>query len=147
MKYILLFIVCYFTNLMEVYHIQGCLKEQRTQKWWEDGLNKLHGCTNIREKNPAAWKYEKNSWIPCLIAHAFEWAFLSILPLAVYGYCKFGFSNTAFWWTFIFTFFGNVILHYVIDILRTHVRKITWFVDQLLHCFQVIIMVAVIGSF
>lgn len=50
MKYILLFIVCYFTNLMEVYHIQGCLKEQRTQKWWEDGLNKLHGCTNIREK-------------------------------------------------------------------------------------------------
>ena len=72
MKYILLFIVCYFTNLMEVYHIQGCLKEQRTQKWWEDGLNKLHGCTNIREKNPAAWKYEKNSWIPCLIAHAFD---------------------------------------------------------------------------
>ena len=60
MKFILLFIVCYFTNLMEVYHIQGCLKEQRTQKWWEDGLNKLHGCTNIREKNPSAWKYEKN---------------------------------------------------------------------------------------
>lgn len=143
--YVILFITCYFTNLMEVYHIQGCLKEQRTQGYWRTNLEKKYFGNKMGfEEN---WKYDKNSWIPCLIAHAFEWAFCSILPIAIYGYVRFGFGNLAFWWTFVGVFFGNVILHYVIDIFRTHYKKITWFVDQALHCGQVLIMVIIMGSF
>lgn len=137
MKYLLMFIFCYFTNLMEVYHIQGCLKEQRTKKWWENKYKPI---------NDTKWT-DKNSWIPCLIAHAFEWTFCSIIPLAVYGYAKFGFVNNVFWWAFIITFFANVILHYVIDVLRTHFEKITWSVDQLLHCIQIVLMIVILGSF
>lgn len=146
MKYILLFIACYFTNILEVYHIQGSLTNMRMQKWWEESLNKKYLCKNIKVDQPEVWKMDKNSWIPCLIAHAFEWTFCSILPLAIYGYANYHFENTFFWWIFIAVFFGNVILHYVIDIFRTHVTKITWFQDQLLHLVQIIIMIAILGS-
>lgn len=139
MKFILLFIACYFTNLMEVYHIQGCLKEQRTKKWWE---NKFMNINNQNGK-----PLESNSWIPCLIAHAFEWCFLSVLPLAVYGYKKFGFENENFWWWFIGMFIANTVIHYVIDVFKTHYEKITWSVDQALHCIQIVAMVAVLGRF
>ena len=137
LRFILLFIACYFCNLMEVYHIQGCLKEQRTKKWWQSKVK------NSEDKNEEA---DNNGWIPCLIAHALEWCFISMIPLAIYGYSRFGFENE-FWWYWIAVFVFNTIVHYVIDIFKTHYDRITWSVDQALHCLQIIIMVIVLGRF
>ncbi len=130
---------------MEVYHIQGCLTNMRVQKWWEETLNKKYECKNIKIEKPAVWNEDRHSWIPCLIAHAYEWTFCTMIPIAVYGYVKYSFEMS-FWWIFVAVFAGNTILHYVIDLFRTHKNKITWWQDQALHLVQIIITVAILGK-
>lgn len=107
-----LFCVMLFTHIVDDYYLQGCLASMKQKNWW------------IEQYNDDLYK---NDYIVALLMHGFSWAFLIMLPLAIYHF-------TPIWVIFVII---NAIVHSYIDNLKANKKSINLITDQSLHIFQI----------
>lgn len=105
-----------FMHIVDDYYLQGILAKMKQQKWWQE--------------NAPSKKY-KNDYIVALYMHAFSWAFMIMLPLAIF--CKFNLG-----W-FYLAYPINTIIHALVDDLKANRNKLNLFKDQLIHYVQIFI--------
>lgn len=67
-----------------------------------------------------------------LIMHSLSWAFMIMLPIAIY----YGFNIGV---GYVIAMFVNTIVHAVIDDLKANKKKINLWVDQAFHLVQIAI--------
>ncbi len=120
-----------FLHVLADFHLQGCLSDMKQRKWWEQ-----------RVKNFENSSY-KNDYRISLTAHAFEWAFMMILPCGIASWMC---IQTDYSWKPVFTtlFYAllillNTVAHYAIDNAKANKNEINLVGDQILHILQTFI--------
>lgn len=106
-----------FMHIVDDYYLQGILANLKQKVWWE--------------KNAPKELY-KNDYIVALFMHSFSWAFMIMLPVAVF----LNFSLTPM---FCLLFGINVATHAIVDDLKANKLKINLITDQSIHLVQIIV--------
>jgi len=127
---IYLILICMiFMHIVDDYYLQGILASMKQKSWWE--------------KNAPDPMY-KHDYIAALIAHAFSWTFMMMLPVVLFTL----FNGQLMILAIIPLFIINMILHASIDDLKANKHMIDLITDQILHIAQIIITwYALIGGF
>jgi hypothetical protein len=105
-----------FCHIVDDYYLQGILASMKQKKWWQE---------NAPDK---LYKYD---YIWALIMHAFSWAFMIMLPIAVV-------MNFQIDILFGIIFGLNVIIHAIVDNEKANKFRINLWVDQLIHLAQIL---------
>ena len=111
-----------FCHIVDDYYLQGILASMKQRRWWEE---------NCPE---GLYKYD---YIMALIMHATSWAFMIMLPVAVYM----GFRPT---YIFFVMLAVNSVIHALVDDLKANKHKINLIADQSIHLMQIIITAIVL---
>lgn len=112
-----------FLHIVDDYYLQGVLASMKQQNYW---LKLPNYCEKYRF-----------DYIAALIAHAFSWAFMIMLPIA---FCH-SFELSA---VFYLVFVWNVFTHAFVDDLKANKFKINLVQDQLAHLLQIVVTFAVL---
>lgn len=115
MKYSLLLLAMIFMHIVDDYYLQGVLAKMKQKSWWEQN---------------APDELYKDDYIPALIAHAFSWTFMIILPILIQTH----------WhphWAIILMFGINIVVHAITDDLKANRNKLNLIADQTIHLAQV----------
>ena len=111
--FILLFML--FCHIIDDYFLQApCLSFLKQRDWWK--------------KNAADEQY-KHDYLMALGCHAFSWAFMIMLPIAIATSWNMG-------WLFL-AYPINMIIHAVVDDIKANKFKINLIVDQSIHFIQI----------
>lgn len=111
---ILLMIFC---HIVDDYYLQGILAKMKQKSWWKENA-----------PDDTHYKYD---YIWALIIHAFSWAFMIMLPIAVV-------MNFKIDLLFGIIFGINVIIHAIVDNEKANKFRINLWVDQLIHLAQIL---------
>lgn len=112
-----------FLHIVDDYYLQGVLASMKQRNWW-------FKLPNYNSK----YKFD---YIAALIAHAFSWAFMVMLPVA---FCNSFELSPVFYIMFVW----NVITHAFVDDLKANKFKINLVQDQLAHLLQIVVTFAVL---
>ena len=115
---ITLFISMLFFHVLDDYCLQGILASMKQRSWWEQ---------NAPDK-----KY-RHDYIAALIAHAFSWAFMIMIPVC------WAYVDDVNPWAYTLVIVANTLIHASVDHLKANTRKINLIQDQLLHVGQILI--------
>lgn len=110
------FIAMIFCHIVDDYYLQGVLAKMKQKEWWEN-----------QEKYTNLYKFD---YIVGLLMHSLSWAFMIMLPIALYLHFKID-------WVFGLTFVINAIIHCVIDDLKANKKTINLVLDQSAHIVQI----------
>ncbi len=102
-----------FMHVVADYNLQGVLAEMKCKDAWKE--------------DPLV----KHDYVVALLMHSFEWAFLIMLPLALWHGLEVG---TVFCLLLIF----NTLFHMLVDHLKANVRSINLCQDQFHHFLQIL---------
>lgn len=106
-----------FCHIADDYYLQGILASMKQKEWWK---------ANAPDK---MYKYD---YIPAIIAHSFSWAFMIMLPIAIYMRFHIGIPFVAF-------IAANCFVHAVTDNQKANLRQINLIEDQTMHLIQIIL--------
>lgn len=108
-----------FCHIVDDYYLQaiGPLASMKQRKWWEDNYPQ---------------RLYKFDYLVALTMHSLSWAFMVMLPIAVYYECD---ISTAF--AVVFTM--NAIIHSVVDNLKANMFVINLITDQFIHVLQIVV--------
>lgn len=120
MSIIFVFLLMIFCHILDDFGLQkGLLCFMKQKKWWES-----------QEDFKPLYKFD---YIWGLLVHSFSWAFMVMLPIAIYQNFSVGWRYAAF-----------IILHWLthayVDNLKANKGEINLWLDQLLHMAQIIII-------
>lgn len=124
-KIMFILLVMIFCHIVDDYYLQGWLASAKQKSYWE--------------KN-APDKLYKHDYIMALIMHSLSWAFMIMLPLAI-------FNNFDVSVLYGVIFVANAIIHGVVDNLKANAKKINLITDQLIHLLQIIITFVIYMNF
>lgn len=125
MIYVFGLLAMIFLHIVDDYYLQGVLAKMKQKQWWKDN---------------APDEMYKNDWIPALIAHAFSWTFVIMLPaVAAYFLLWKGKLIIFFISIYIVTFILNFLIHLTTDNEKANEKSINLIIDQLIHLVQVIV--------
>ena len=120
--FILLFMI--MMHIVDDYYLQGILAKMKQKSWWEENApNKLY----------------KKDYLMALFMHAFSWAFMIMLPIAI----NLKFEVDAF---FTIMLGINFMIHAIVDNFKANEFKINLIQDQIIHIIQILITFAVFCS-
>lgn len=104
-----------FLHIVDDYYLQGILASMKQKKWWEQNAPNL---------------LYKNDYKIALAMHSLSWAFMIMLPIALYAGFNIGtgFTNLLF---------ANALIHGIVDDLKANKYKINLIKDQLVHIIQI----------
>lgn len=105
-----------FCHIVDDYYLQGILASMKQKKWWKE--------------NAPDDKHYRYDYIWALIIHAFSWAFMIMLPIALV-------MNFEIDILFGIIFVMNVVIHAVVDNEKANKFRINLWVDQLIHIAQI----------
>lgn len=104
-----------FCHIVDDYYLQGILANMKQKEWWN--------------KNAPKPLY-KHDYIFALITHGFSWAFMVMLPIALF----YSFAlPPPFWICFVV----NIAVHAYVDDLKANKLKINLITDQAVHIIQI----------
>lgn len=106
-----------FCHVVDDYYLQGILASMKQKSWWQ--LN-------------APDKMYCHDYIVALIMHAFSWAFMIMLPLAIYT--KFVLDVK-----FMTLFVINWLCHAIMDDMKANKKMCNLIEDQAFHMMQIIL--------
>ena len=122
-----------FWHVFADYSLQGILASMKQKDWWFSQENMQR-------------KY-RNDYKAVLIAHAFEWAFVVMLPI----FCKLCGDHTGWEVLFYLILLSiNTYLHAYIDDLKANKKTINLIQDQVFHMGQIFVtwgLWMIIGGF
>lgn len=121
MIYIFSLLAMIFLHIVDDYYLQGVLAKMKQKQWWKDN---------------APDKMYKNDWLPALIAHAFSWTFMIMLPAAA-AIILLG-AGTMPFIVYCSMFAINWFLHALVDHDKANNKTINLIEDQAFHLFQII---------
>lgn len=104
-----------FCHIVDDYYFQGLLALMKQKSWWEQN---------------ASDKLYKYDYIMALIMHSLSWAFMIMLPLAIFN--KFEVNVL---YGILLTI--NACIHGIVDNLKANAKKINLITDQSIHIFQI----------
>ena len=107
-----------FCHIFDDYVLQGILAQLKQRSWWEEN---------------APEEMYKMDYYAALAMHGMSWAFMVMLPVAIYYGFNVGFG-------FVMCFVANAILHASVDDMKANMKKINLLVDQGLHMLQIILI-------
>ena len=110
------FILMIFCHIVDDYYLQGILSQMKQIEWWK--------------KNAPERMYE-NDWVIALTMHSFSWAFMIMLPIAVWQ--QFDLSTG-----YYIAFIANMLVHLVTDNLKANMKSINLMTDQSVHFAQIL---------
>ena len=113
-----------FCHIVDDFYLQGILAKMKQKSWWKEQVKEDY------------WFY-RHDYIPALLAHAFSWAFMIMLPIAIYLHLHIGIP-------FIIYFIMNMITHAIVDNLKVNQGVMNLCFDQVTHIMQIIITWAVL---
>ena len=111
------FLLMIFMHIMDDYRMQGILASMKQQDWWKDN---------------APDRMYKHDYIAALFMHSFSWTFMIMLPVAANIWFDIGAK-------FVVFFFGNLLIHGIVDDLKANRKAINLCVDQAIHMAQILI--------
>lgn len=106
-----------FCHIIDDFNLQGIMCQLKQKSWWKENAP------------DAKYKYD---YIMTLALHSFSWAFMVMLPIAIYQHFDIGID-------FIIFLIANIIIHAIIDHIKANLLKINLTTDQLLHLMQIVI--------
>lgn len=112
----LILISMVFCHIVDDYYLQGWLASAKQKSWWD--------------KNSPDKLY-KHDYIAALFMHSFSWTFMMMLVPTIY-IILFGGRY------YPLVFVANLIIHMITDNLKTNVKVINLWQDQLIHMIQII---------
>lgn len=104
-----------FCHIVDDYYLQGLLASMKQKSWWEQN---------------ASDKLYKYDYIMALTMHSLSWAFMIMLPLAIFN--KFEVNVL---YGILLTI--NACIHGIVDNLKANAKKINLITDQSIHIFQI----------
>lgn len=107
-----------FAHIYDDYYKQSILASMKQKTWWK--------------RNAPAPMY-RFDYIAALIAHAFSWAFMIMLPIAIMY--SFDLSPSVY----AIALVVNMIVHAIVDDLKANRNKINLVTDQLIHIIQIVL--------
>lgn len=116
------FILMIFCHIVDDYYLQGILAQMKQKSWW---------------KSNAPQELYKHDYVVALMMHGFSWAFMIMLPIALYM----SFSLSMLFCTL---FIANILVHCFVDTMKANAKKINLIVDQLIHIVQIILTYAML---
>ena len=111
------YLLMLFCHIIDDYNLQGWLASAKQKEWWK--------------KNAPEKMYEKD-YVMALIVHSISWAFMIMLPIALY----YGFNIGD---EYVIEILINAVVHAVVDNLKANEKKINLWVDQAIHLIQIAI--------
>lgn len=115
---ILFILLCMlFLHIVDDYYLQGNLANMKQKSWWT--------------KNPEYNEMYRNDYIVALMMHAFSWAFMIMLPIAVYIH----FEINA---VFLLVLGMNFSIHAIVDDMKANKKWINLVIDQTIHVLQIL---------
>lgn len=115
-------VIMLFCHIVDDYYLQGILSSLKQEKWWKE---------NYPER-----MYKKD-YIVALLMHSFSWAFMVMLPIAIYYH----FLLSA---NFYILLFANCVVHMLIDDQKANRLRINLIVDQAIHIIQICVTYAIL---
>jgi hypothetical protein len=116
-----------FFHIIDDYYLQGVLANLKQKTWWE--------------KNVPKEEY-KNDYRMALFMHGFSWSFMIHLPLIIFQFIHGElFSSNSFLAFIVISIAVNNLIHSLIDNAKANKFKLNLIQDQLLHLFQIILVV------
>ena len=112
-----IFLLMIFCHIVDDYYLQGWLASAKQKKYWEEN---------------APDEMYKHDYIWALIMHSFSWAFMIMLPIAL-------FMNFNVTFSFVTVFIWNVIIHGIIDDAKANKKRLNLIQDQIIHLAQIIV--------
>lgn len=106
-----------FMHIFDDFYLQGWLATGKQKKWWR----------NLSEYSDL-YKYD---YIMALLAHSFSWAFMTMLP--IFYMSRFNLSAIH-----ILVFTVNIVIHAIVDDLKTNRFRINLIQDQSIHLIQIV---------
>lgn len=107
-----------FFHVLDDYCLQGILASMKQKSWW-------------KENAPDAMY--RRDYISALIAHAFSWAFMIMIPVC------WAYVDDVNPWSYAAIIIANTLIHAYVDHLKANERKINLIQDQLVHVVQIVI--------
>ena len=115
MNILFVIILMVFCHIVDDYYLQGWLASAKQRQWWKDN---------------APDKLYRFDYIWALIMHSFSWAFMIMLPIAL-------FNSFAISGAFVGMLVFNMIMHAFVDDLKANKRMINLWTDQFCHMVQI----------
>ena len=109
------YLLMIFCHIIDDYNLQGWLASAKQKEWWK--------------KNAPEKMYEKD-YIMALLIHSLSWAFMIMLPIAIYYGFNVGIEYAIAMWV-------NTLVHFIVDDLKANEKKINLRVDQSIHFIQI----------
>lgn len=108
----------FFAHIADDYYLQGILATLKQKAWWQ---------------RSAPQKMYRHDYLAALIAHAFSWSFMIMLPIAL----AYGFHGLPrFYGSGLFL---NMVIHAVVDHQKANRGRINLITDQALHLIQILV--------
>ena len=114
-SFLLLWMV--FMHIIDDFVLQNVLAKFKQKKFWLS--------------HPDYKEIYKHDWIIALLAHAFEWTFMVMIPIAFWKYYFYVDIK------FLIVFIINLIIHAIIDHFKANKMSINLVIDQCLHLWQI----------
>lgn len=112
----------FMMHIVDDYYLQGVLAKMKQKSWWKDN---------------APQDMYKNDYVMALLMHSFSWAFMIMLPLAV-------FLNFDICILFLVVLLCNVVTHCIVDDQKANKKTINLVEDQLIHLGQIVITFCIV---
>lgn len=106
----------FFCHVVDDFYLQGILASMKQRDWWK--------------ANAPDAMYEKD-YLWALIVHSFSWSFMIMLPLFIASSFQIGGAE-------VVILILNAIIHAKVDDLKANAKNINLWIDQLIHCVQVL---------
>lgn len=129
MNNFLVLLAMVFLHFIADFQVQGILAKMKQRGWWE------------RQTENYEESMYRNDHKAALIAHAFEWTFMVMIPVFydMYYVCyDYSAKSKEGIFICIALFAWNVLVHYIIDNLEANKHKISLMKDQIGHIIQVV---------
>lgn len=109
-----------FLHIVDDYYLQGVLAKMKQKQWWKDN---------------APDEMYKHDWLAALIAHAFSWTFMIMLPAAAVLWIFKAASAHIVAYFIMFVF--NIFVHAIIDHAKANQKDMNLITDQIIHLNQI----------
>ena len=112
-----------FMHILSDYNTQGILAQMKQKSWW------AANCPSP-EDDPDLYA---NDYKVALAMHSFSWAFMIMIPLAVYLLL----TGAGITGVYFFMFLMNAAIHYAVDDMKANWGTINLHTDQTAHLIQI----------
>lgn len=130
MNAVLALILLFGLHVFADFHLQGILASMKQRAWWREQQAK----ENMSDQSFSIYD---NDYKVALWVHAFEWAFVTYLPMFVV--CIIHRDRLYMTWVYVILLTMNILWHKMVDDCKANKGLLNLVFDQVMHVVQILI--------